>query len=657
MTRSLLFLPLLLLSLLSTTAAAPTTSTAAPAPAPPASDSCNGIFLSYVYNGGVQLPPTLKSNPTHQAYSFKSTLTILNNGIDPLKSWMVFVGFQHGEYLVSASNAVLADGNSIPGFVANGTVFAGYPSTDLMTAIQTAGDITQMSAQIDLLGTQFGVGSPDVPMPTNITLANDGWLCPAPTMQGTSQMQVCCTEDPTLKNNITTADEFLPRQNGDLTIMYDVINTYDSNYLAQVTISNNNPLGRLDNWKLSWDWMREEFIYAMKGAYPEVLDTTECLYGKQGVYYQKMDFSTVLNCQTRPTIVDLPPNLVNNTNLGSIPFCCRNGTILPPSMDPSKSTSVFQINVYKMPPDLNRSELTPPQNWQINGTLNPNYQCGPPLQVSPSLFPDPNGSPSDKTAFASWQVVCNITEPKGVKPKCCVSFSAYYNESIIPCTTCACGCPSPSSTTCSTTAPALLLPAQAILVPFDNRTALANAWAELNHFATPNPLPCGDNCGVSINWHLYTDYTKGWTARITIFNWDGEPFVDWFTAVELDKAAPGFEQVYSFNGTKLSGVHNNTIFMQGLPGLNYLVPETPGADPQKDPSVPGKQQSVISFFKKQTPGINVVGGDGFPSKVYFNGDECSLPTVLPSGSAYRKGSNISISVLLAAIVAFLLMQW
>ncbi|XP_058203159.1 COBRA-like protein 7 [Rhododendron vialii] len=657
MTRRLLFLPLLLLSLLSTTTAAPTTSTAAPAPAPPASDSCNGIFLSYLYNGGVQLHPTLKSHPTQQPYSFKSTLTILNNGLDPLKSWMVFVGFQHGEYLVSASNAVLANGNSIPGSVANGTVFAGYPSTDLMTAIQTAGDTTQTSAQIDLVGTQFGVGSPDVPMPTNITLANDGWLCPAPTMQGTSQMQVCCTEDPTLKNNITTADEFLPRQNGDLTIMYDVINTYDSNYLAQVTISNNNPLGRLDNWKLSWDWMREEFIYAMKGAYPEVLDTTECLYGKQGVYYQNLDFSTVLNCQTRPTIVDLPPNLVNNTNLGSIPFCCRNGTILPPSMDPSKSTSVFQINVYKMPPDLNRSELTPPQNWQINGTLNPNYQCGPPLQVSPSLFPDPNGSPSDKTAFASWQVVCNITEPKGVKPKCCVSFSAYYNESIIPCNTCACGCPSPSSTTCSATAPALLLPAQAILVPFDNRTALANAWAELNHFATPNPLPCGDNCGVSINWHLYTDYTKGWTARITIFNWDGEPFVDWFTAVELDKAAPGFEKVYSFNGTKLSGVDNNTIFMQGLPGLNYLVAETPGADPQKDPSVPGKQQSVISFTKKQTPGINVVGGDGFPSKVYFNGDECSLPTVLPSGSAYGKGSNISISVLLAVVVAFLLMQW
>lgn len=474
---------------------------------------------------------------------------------------------------------------------------------------------------------------------------------------GTSQMQVCCTEDRTLKNNITTADEFLPRKNGDLTIMYDVINTYDSSYLAQVTISNNNPLGRLDNWKLSWDWMREEFIYAMKGAYPEVLDTTECLYGKQGEYYQTLDFSTVLNCQTRPTIVDLPPNLVNNTNLGSIPFCCRNGTILPPSMDPSKSISAFQINVYKMPPDLNRSELTPPQNWQINGTLNPDYQCGPPLQVSPSLFPDPNGSPSDKTAFASWQVVCNITEPKGVKPKCCVSFSAYYNESIIPCNTCACGCPSPSSTTCSTTAPALLLPAQAILVPFDNRTALANAWAELNHFARPNPLPCGDNCGVSINWHLYTDYTKGWTARITIFNWDGEPFVDWFTAVELDKAAPGFEKVYSFNGTQLSGVDNNTIFMQGLEGLNYLVAETPGADPKKDPSVPGKQQSVISFTKKQTPGINVVGGDGFPSKVYFNGDECSLPTVLPSGSAYRKGSNISISVLLAAIVAFLLMQW
>ncbi|MED6142672.1 COBRA-like protein 7, partial [Stylosanthes scabra] len=72
----------------------------------------------------------------------------------------------------------------------------------------------------------------------------------------------------------------------------------------------------------------------------------------------------------------------------------------------------------------------------------------------------------------------------------------------------------------------------------------------------------------------------------------------------MDKAAAGFEKMYSFNATTLDGVNNNTILMQGLPGLNYLVAEADGADPLRDPRVPGKQQSVISFTKKTTPGID-----------------------------------------------------
>lgn len=473
---------------------------------------------------------------------------------------------------------------------------------------------------------------------------------------GRSVMQVCCTKDPNFEANVTLDEEFLPRQDGDLTIMYDVTRTYESNYFAQVTISNHNPLGRLDDWKLSWDWMRDEFIFGMKGAITSVHDSTDCIFGKQGEFYKQLDFSTVLNCERRPTLIDLPLAKANDTEIGLVPFCCRNGTILPKTMDPSKSTSAFQINVFKMPPDLNRSQLSPPQNWKINGRLNPDYKCGPPVRVSPSQFPDPSGLPSDSTAVASWQVVCNITQPKGASPRCCVSFSAYYNESIIPCQTCACGCPSNMSRTCSATSPALFLPSQALLVPFENRTGMAVAWANLKHRAVPSPLPCGDNCGVSLNWHLFTDYRGGWSARMTIFNWDDMAFVDWFAAVEMKKTALGFERAYSFNGSSLDGVNNNTIFMQGLSGLNYLVGESDAAKPEKDPRVPGKQQSVISFTKKNIPGIDIVGGDGFPTKVFFNGEECSLPDVLPTSNSYRLDSAISFTAVLAVVVLNLLQR-
>nr|XP_043607993.1 COBRA-like protein 7 [Erigeron canadensis] len=630
-----------------------------PAPPPaPSSDACNGIFLSYTYISGSKIPPELTSDPAQQPYKFKSTLKVLNNAAEELKSWRVFVGFQNDEYLVSASNAVIADGSAtLPGPVGNGTIFAGFPNADLKTAIETAGDLNQMSVRVGFVGTQFGVGSPDIPMPDDLFLVNDGFVCPTPTMQGSRVMEVCCTKNPDAITNITVPEEFLPRQEGDLTIMYDVIRTYESNYWAAVTIENHSPLGRLDNWNLTWDWMRDEFIGDIKGAYPFTRDSSGCIFGPQGSFYQNMDFSTVLNCERRPTLIDLPLEMTNNTQIGNIPFCCRNGTILPPTIDPSKSKSAFQIQVYKMPPDINRSELIPPQNFKISGRLNPDYTCGPPVRVSPSQFPDPSGLPG-ATAVSSWQVVCNITQAKDSTPKCCVSFSAYYNESIIPCPTCACGCKGKSPGACSATSPALFLPSQALLVPFDNRTTLATAWAHIKHRPVPNPIPCSDHCGVSINWHLLTDYRGGWSSRLTVFNWEDAAFVDWFVAVQNDKFTSGFEKVYSFNGTTLEvNGKNNTILMQGLPGLNYLVGEVDGANPQKDPRIPGKQQSVISFTKKNTPHINVANGDGFPTKVFFNGEECALPGILPTNGSNRSKSMGVLSIILTIIVQMLMHHW
>jgi hypothetical protein len=55
---------------------------------------------------------------------------------------------------------------------------------DLKTAIETAGDFTQISAQIEITGSVFGIKPPGVPMPKNIKLMNDGYKCPKPTLRG-----------------------------------------------------------------------------------------------------------------------------------------------------------------------------------------------------------------------------------------------------------------------------------------------------------------------------------------------------------------------------------------------------------------------------------------------------------------------------------------
>ncbi|KAM7273077.1 hypothetical protein ACFE04_027741 [Oxalis oulophora] len=65
-----------------------------PPPPSPESNYCNGIFITCLYTSGSILKPT---QPKNQPYRFESTLTILNNGAEDLKSWRVFVGFQHSE--------------------------------------------------------------------------------------------------------------------------------------------------------------------------------------------------------------------------------------------------------------------------------------------------------------------------------------------------------------------------------------------------------------------------------------------------------------------------------------------------------------------------------------------------------------------------------
>ncbi|CDY09102.1 BnaA02g05280D [Brassica napus] len=181
----------------------------------------------------------------------------------------------------------------------------------------------------------------------------------------------------------------------------------------------------------------------------------------------------------------------------------------------------------------NRTAFFPPQHWKIDGIVNPQYKSGPPVRVDPTGFPDPSGLQATTYAFASWQVICNITKPKPKAARCCVSYSAFYNDSAIPCNTCACGCADIDTDTCNANARQLLLPPDSLLVPFENRTLKAKVWAKRKHMAFIKKLPCPDNCGISLNWHVNSDYADGWSASVTVFNWGANAVEDWFAAVDL----------------------------------------------------------------------------------------------------------------------------
>ncbi|CAF2245233.1 unnamed protein product [Brassica napus] len=619
---------------------------------PPGLARCNGVYMSYSSGGREKLYPRTK-NVTAQAWSFKATAMIVNTGTEEVKGWEMFVGYRHREIIVSATGAVSSDGD-FPYDASNGTTFIGSPNTDLKTSIETAGDYTQISTNIEITGTLFGGRGTATPLPRTIKLVNDGWECPAANSKG-GTMQVCCKRNPKFKAKEKKKTKFMRRRHGDLNIIYDVLQAYTSNYMAQAShqsINNDSPLGRLDHWNLTWEWMRGEFIHSLRGAYSAEKNPSECLHSKAGQFYGDLDFSQVATCQKKPIIKDLPAERKDDKLLGKLPFCCKNGTLLPAHMDSSKSRAIFQLQVYKVPPDQNRTAFFPPQHWKIDGIVNPQYKCGTPIRVDATGFPDPSGLQATTYAFASWQVVCNITKPKPKAARCCVSYSAFYNDSAIPCNTCACGCGDIDTDTCNANARPLLLPPDSLLVPFENRTLKAKVWARRKHMAVPKKLPCPDNCGISLNWHVNSDYADGWSARVTLFNWGANAVEDWFAAVDLGKAGLGYENVYSFNGTRVPP-KNQTIFFQGVRGMNFLIGLTNGSNPARDPKVPGKMQSVISF-KKHLGSLNIPRGDGFPKRVFFNGEECELPKYFPKKSYGERLSCIRfLPSILLVITTFL----
>ncbi|KAK6920767.1 COBRA, plant [Dillenia turbinata] len=278
----------------------------------------------------------------------------------------------------------------------------------------------------------------------------------------------------------------------------------------------------------------------MRGACTHEKDCTDCINGPAAEYYMSLDFSKVMNCQKHPIIWDLPPDRANDEQIENLPYCCKNGSLSPTTLNETKSMAIFQVQVFKIPPDLNITTIYPPQKWKVVGILNPDDKCGAPIRVVNAKFPDKSGLDATVSAIASWQVVFNFTKRKSGNSRNCVSFSAYYNQSVILCDT-------KDTDQCNPNAKAMLLPSEALLVPFVNRTEKALAWAKMKHFEIPRPLPCGDNCGVSINWHLNSDYSSGWTARMTIFNWKQLNFEVWFATVQIPKAYPGYMKMFTLS--------------------------------------------------------------------------------------------------------------
>lgn len=95
-------------------------------------------------------------------------------------------------------------------------------------------------------------------------------------------------------------------------------------------------------------------------------------------------------------------------------------------MDPSQSKSAFQLQLYKLPLDMNQTALCP-HKWKIKA-LNPEYKWASLISVSLTEFPVNNGLLFFTLAIATWLIVSTIKKWRAWTSRYCISTKSVQEE-------------------------------------------------------------------------------------------------------------------------------------------------------------------------------------------------------------------------------------
>ncbi|KAI4387835.1 hypothetical protein MLD38_000229 [Melastoma candidum] len=402
--------------------------------------------------------------------------------------------------------------------------------------------------------------------------------------------------------------------NGNITIRWDIMSWTPDGYVATVTIFNFQKYRHIQapGWSLGWTWAKKEVIWSIMGG--ETTEQGDCSKFKGNIPHC---------CKKNPTVVDLLPGTPYNQQIAN---CCKGGVITSLLQDPANAASAFQVSVGASGTSNKTVKL--PKNFTLY-TPGPGYTCSPAQIVQPTRF-----FSSDRRrvtqALMTWNVTCTYSQFLAQKtPTCCVSLSSFYNDTVVPCPTCSCGCQTNSSGCVEPNSPHL-----ASVVSGQNGA---------------NPLiQCTNHmCPVRIHWHVKLNYQLYWRVKVTITNFNyASNYSQWNLVVQH----PNFDnltQLFSFNYQSLTpyASTNDTAMLWGVKFYNDFLME---AGPL------GNVQSELLFQKDSS--FTLEKGWAFPRRVYFNGDNCvmpppdaypSLPNASPRGASPR---SYLVLVLLAAVI-------
>ncbi|XP_042387286.1 COBRA-like protein 1 [Zingiber officinale] len=412
--------------------------------------------------------------------------------------------------------------------------------------------------------------------------------------------------------------------NGNITIKWDIIQWTPDGYVAVVTMYNYQQYRHIQSpgWNLGWTWAKKEVIWSMVGA--QATEQGDCSKFKGNIPHC---------CKKTPTIVDLLPGTPYNMQIAN---CCKGGVISSWVQDPANAASSFQLSAGLA--GTSKKTVRAPKNFTLRAP-GPGYTCGPAKDVSPSTFLTSDGRRKTH-ALKTWNITCTYSQFLAQKtPTCCVSLSSFYNDTIVNCPTCSCGCQN------NLTHPGSCVEADSPYLAYAVNDPSKSSYAPL--------VQCTSHmCPIRVHWHVKLNYKDYWRVKIAITNFNYRMnYTQWNLVIQH----PNFDnltQLFSFNYRSIApyGDINDTAMLWGVKYYNDLLME---AGPY------GNAQSELLFRKE--PSFTFEKGWAFPRRVYFNGDNCVMPPPdaypwLPNSSPRLRFPSFVLMVVLWAALALSLIH-
>eukprot|EP00897_Mesotaenium_endlicherianum_P009709 jgi/Mesen1/8767/ME000524S08061 len=326
---------------------------------------------------------------------------------------------------------------------------------------------------------------------------------------------------------------------GNITIVWDVSKFLGDGYEATVHIWNNQYFKKVEEpgWALRWNWTKGEMIWAISGAEatekgdcparglptpggkdPHKLKIFLCQAGRtlalllegQG----KCVGAVAADCILLPFVasVSREGNGVLTRSRAKAPTQAAGSWAAVTLGTHARSSHLTVGNASSTPYDL-----VPPANFTRAGgraggqaqealtleglhMLNlEGYTCTPPIRVEPSV----------------------VNTDGRRNTQCCVSLSAFYNDTIIPCTNCACACGNFSSS--------------ADICTSANSPFLVQTGEDGRSTKPLTSMECSpDGCPISVHYHVKVNYELYWRAKVTIVNRNlYKNYTDWNVVLEV----------------------------------------------------------------------------------------------------------------------------